>query len=274
MSRSHQVALEAGDPAFAAFIAFWLGMMLANRGEMAVAGGWLARSRTARRRAPSRYRRGRLPARPAGRSRRSRTATPTAAFALFEQAAAIAERFHDVDLATLSRLGRGQSLDRAGRGRARRGVPRRRHARRHVGRGRRRSSPGSCTAPSIEAFHRIYDLRRAQGWTEALTRWRSEEPDLVPFRGRCLVYRAELMRFHGDWPSATAEVRLAEEALLRPPPEPGRRRGALPPGRAGPAGAASSMSPRPPTARRPVGAAARNPGWRCCGSRRDAARPR
>jgi DNA-binding CsgD family transcriptional regulator len=28
------------------------------------------------------------------------------------------------------------------------------------------------------------------------------------------------MRFHGDWPSAAAEVQLAEEALLRPPPEP------------------------------------------------------
>ena len=35
---------------------------------------------------------------------------PAAAFALFEQAAAIAERFHEADLATMSRLGRGQSL--------------------------------------------------------------------------------------------------------------------------------------------------------------------
>jgi DNA-binding CsgD family transcriptional regulator len=79
---------------------------------------------------------------------------------------------------------------------------------------------GIVYCASIEAFHGLYDLRRAQGWTEALTRWRNEQPDLVPFRGRCLVFRAELMRFHGDWPSATAEVQLAEEVLLRPPPEP------------------------------------------------------
>src|SRR5262245_36858337 len=44
MARSHQAALDEDDPGFAAYMAFWLGMMLANRGEMAVAGGWMARS--------------------------------------------------------------------------------------------------------------------------------------------------------------------------------------------------------------------------------------
>ena len=218
MSRAHQVAIEAGDPAFAAFIAFWLGMMSANRGEMAVAGGWLARSR----RLVDEHGLdtaviGYLLVPQALHALEEGDAE--AAFALFEQASAIAERFHEVDLATLSRLGRGQSLIALGE--VARGVAYLDDAMLAVTSGE--AGPvvtGIVYCASIEAFHRIYDLRRAQGWTEALERWRAEEPDLVPFRGRCLVYRAELMRFHGDWPSATAEVRLAEEALLRPPPEP------------------------------------------------------
>ena len=218
MARAHQAALDAGDPAFAAYIAFWLGLLLANRGEMAVAGGWLARS-------------GRL-------VEEHRLDTPvsgfllvpqalhaldvgdaTGAFERFEQAGAVAERFHERDLAMLSRLGRGQSL--IAMGEIERGVAFLDDAMLGVTSGE--ASPvviGIVYCASIEAFHRIYDLRRAQGWTDALTRWMAEQPDLVPFRGRCLVYRADLMRFHGDWPSATAEVRIAEATLLRPPPEP------------------------------------------------------
>src|SRR6188472_546484 len=44
MTRSHQAAVAAADTDFAALMAFWLGMMLANRGDVAVAGGWLARA--------------------------------------------------------------------------------------------------------------------------------------------------------------------------------------------------------------------------------------
>ena len=79
---------------------------------------------------------------------------------------------------------------------------------------------GMVYCGAIEAFHRIYDARRAQGWTEALTRWCEAQPDLAPFRGRCLVYRADLMRFHGAWPEATEEIHRAETWLLRPPPAP------------------------------------------------------
>ena len=218
MSRSHQVALEARDPAFAALMAFWLGMMLANRGEMAVAGGWLARSgRLVAEHQLDTVVLGYLLVPQALQALEEGDAE--AAFALFERAAEIAERFHEVDLATMSRLGRGQSLIALGE--VARGVAYLDDAMLTVTSGE--AGPvvtGIVYCASIEAFHRIYDLGRAQGWTEAMTRWRSEEPDLIPFRGRCLVYRAELMQFHGDWSSASAEVRLAEDALLRPPPEP------------------------------------------------------
>ncbi|HET9346879.1 MAG TPA: response regulator transcription factor [Candidatus Limnocylindrales bacterium] len=218
MSRSHQAALDAGDPGFAAYMSFWLGMLHANRGEMAVAGGWLARTgRLVEEHHLDTAVSGFLLVPQALQSLDAGDAA--AAFELFEQAAGVAERFHEADLATLSRLGRGQSL--IAMGEVERGVAFLDDAMLAVTSGE--VGPvviGIVYCASIEAFHRIYDLRRAQGWTDALSRWQAEHPDLVPFRGRCLVFRAELMRFHGDWPSATAEVRLAEETLLRPPPEP------------------------------------------------------
>jgi len=79
---------------------------------------------------------------------------------------------------------------------------------------------GIVYCASIEAFAEIFELRRAQDWTQALADWTASQPDLVPFRGRCQVYRSALLRFHGEWPEALDEARRAEEWLLRPPPEP------------------------------------------------------
>jgi ATP/maltotriose-dependent transcriptional regulator MalT len=63
----------------------------------------------------------------------------------------------------------------------------------------------------ILACEEVYELRRAHDWTAALTRWCEQQPDLVSFRGRCLVHRAQLLRLHGDWPAALEEARLAGE---------------------------------------------------------------
>ena len=84
-------------------------MMLANRGEFAVAGGWLAQGADALvdEHGLDTVVSGYLLVPQALRTLDEGDAE--AAFALFEQAAAIAERFHEADLATMARLGRGQS---------------------------------------------------------------------------------------------------------------------------------------------------------------------
>jgi ATP/maltotriose-dependent transcriptional regulator MalT len=82
-------------------------------------------------------------------------------------------------------------------------------------------SSGIVYCAVIEACQQLYDLRRAQEWTSALTRWLDSQPEVVPFRGNCLLYRAELMLIHGAWQDAGIEAERAREWLSRPPPEPG-----------------------------------------------------
>ena len=58
----------------------------------------------------------------------------------------------------------------------------------------------------IETCRKVWDIERAQEWTAALSRWCDAQPGLVPFRGECLVRRAEIFQFHGEWPKALEET--------------------------------------------------------------------
>jgi len=64
-----------------------------------------------------------------------------------------------------------------------------------------------CSA--IEACQEVSDLGRAGEWTHALTTWCDSQPGIVAFTGQCAVHRGQLMRLHGAYAEALAELERA-----------------------------------------------------------------
>ena len=62
-------------------------------------------------------------------------------------------------------------------------------------------------------------VRRPESW-QAIEIWCDSQPELVLYRGQCLVHRAELMLFGGAWADAVAEVQRACDRLARPTSQP------------------------------------------------------
>lgn len=209
--RAHQAHLAEGSAERAAYCAFWLGMQLFDLGEPARAGGWFARAqRLVEELGLDCPVQGYLLV-PAGLQ--SLGSDPARALESFTQATAIADRFGDNDLMTLARLGQGQARIRLGD--TARGLALFDEAMLAVVADEASAvAAGIVYCAVIEGCYYVFDLRRAQEWTAALHHWCEAQPDLAPFRGQCLIHRAELYRLHGDWPDALKSAHEACQRLL------------------------------------------------------------
>lgn len=217
-ARAHQALLDRGEKRRAARSAFWLAFQLLMRGERARGGGWLSRARRLLDDLPDEGVEEGFLLVPAGLGSLA-GGKHEAALDAFTRAAEAGERFADDDLAALGRLGRGQALVRLGE--TEEGVALLDEAMAAAEAGL--LSPivlGVVYCAVIEICHEIFDLERATEWTAALSRWCESRPELVPYRGQCLVRRAEILELRGDWPDALKEARRAGDVLTRPPGEP------------------------------------------------------
>lgn len=217
-ARAHHEYLENDKKRQAANCAFWLGIILFNQGEKAQGSGWMARAARLISDLPQKCVEEGFLLIPKALQHLGE-GKPERAYHYFNKAGEIGEQFDNQDLITLSRLGQGQALIHQ----------------KNINKGTtlldeamiavisEEISPivaGLVYCAVIETCQKIYDLQRAQEWTAALSHWCDSQPDLVPYRGQCLVRRAEIMQLHGEWVEAMDEVHQACTLLSESTGEP------------------------------------------------------
>jgi DNA-binding CsgD family transcriptional regulator/tetratricopeptide (TPR) repeat protein len=217
-ARAHHVCIRLGDAARAARCAFWSAFVLVNKGQLARGGGWIHRAqrllddngRDCVEQGYLRY---------VASLRLVFEGDPAGARVGFAEAAGVGDRFHDPELGALARVGQGRCLIYLGE--IAEGMALLDEA--MVAVTAEEVSPtavGDLYCTVIEGCQEVFDVRRAQEWTAALSRWCEAQPELVLYRGQCLVHRAELMLLRGAWSDARIEVQRACDRLARPTGQP------------------------------------------------------
>jgi DNA-binding CsgD family transcriptional regulator len=210
---AHARNAEQGDVAAAARCAFWTAFFSMMQGQMAHAGGWLARAQATM---------GDLECPAAGYVLIPQLLgaldgdDPGAARDLAVRAGEIASRFGDRDLAAFATLGHGQALLALGDEVA--GLARLDEVMVSVTAGEVGPvTSGIVYCAVILECMQLFDLARAGEWTAALDSWCAAQPDLVPYKGQCLVHESQLQQAAGDWATARATVLAACDRLTDPP---------------------------------------------------------
>jgi len=217
-AKAHHEFLARGDVEQAARCAFRIGFGLGARGQIAHASGWLARARRVLDDASAdSVVRGYFVLVDAIRA--SLAGELVRAHELFSQAEAVGQRFDDGDLIAYGRQGQGRVLIKTGR--LVEGVALLDEVMVAVTAGELTPmSMGDIYCSVIDACSEIFDLRRAVEWTAALERWCEAQSDHIPYRGMCLIHRAEILQLQGSWTDALGEAERACDRLLVPPPRP------------------------------------------------------
>jgi DNA-binding NarL/FixJ family response regulator len=203
-----------GEVARAARCAFWLAFALLNGGELARGGGWIDRAqRLLDQRRLDCVEQGYL--RYGAALRAVFSGDVGAALTGFHEAAGMGERYQDPELSALARIGKGRCLIYSGDVAA--GVAMLDEAMVAVGAKEVSAiATGDAYCTVIEGCHELFDVARAREWTAALSRWCEAQPELVLYRGQCLVHRAEILQLRGAWDEALEEVERALARLAEP----------------------------------------------------------
>jgi DNA-binding CsgD family transcriptional regulator len=215
LGRAFRGFLEADDGAAAARAAFWLAFVHESRGDPARAEAW-------GRRLAGIVDEASLDAERAlvfsGLGHVALASSEPAqirrALDLSRDAVKIAVPAGDTDTAVLSRLSAGWALLRLGS--SAEGLAELDDAMAIVTSGEVRTPivNGVAYCSVISASLRFADVARAREWTAAASDWCARHPELVPFRGECLVHRSVVKMLDGDWPGALDEAVRAGERLL------------------------------------------------------------
>lgn len=213
-ARAYREALARGEVLAAARAAFWAGHVLFFEGGMSRASGWWARGRQlVEAYSDDCVERGYflIP-----RSLENFFGgNPGVTEAVTKEVMAIARRFGDADLLAIGGHARGRALIRLGR--VAEGMESLDEVMVAVASGETAPAiTGDLYCGLLEACREVSDLRRAREWTGALSGWCERQPGLVPYRGPCLVYRAEVLQLAGSWGEAFEEARRACEWLAMP----------------------------------------------------------
>ena len=214
-AQAHHQSLHAGDIEAAVRCASWLALTLLLRGDPARSAAWRARGQRVV--ADAGIECGpeavlllseALPALFGG--------DPARALPQFSRVVTAGERFEDHDAIAMGRLGIGQCHVAVGR--LSEGAALLDEAMVEITGGR--VSPivvGIVYCAVLVTCQDMFDVRRAREWTDSVSRWCESQPDLVAYRGECLVHRAELLELQGQWATATAEAELACDWLAGRP---------------------------------------------------------
>jgi DNA-binding CsgD family transcriptional regulator len=212
LERAYALHVDGGNMPRAVRCAFYLSINFALLGEVGRSSGWLGRAQRLVEREGDCVERGYLQLQPSLRA--DRTGDLDAAFEAAAAAAQTGERFGDPDLFALGVHRQGHVLIRQGR--VDEGLALLDEAMLRVTAGE--LSPivtGVVYCGVIAGCEAAYEVRRAREWTEALSLWCQQQPDMVAFGGRCLAHRAEIMLLRGAWDEALAEATRARDRSER-----------------------------------------------------------